>query len=465
MLILPSFAEQPVSIRYSGGGNYTLVERSDLRRYDNGKYTGLVSTEVRSFMVQHENSFYDGVFYVSQDTRRQLVQVSEGIHDSIESAFTISPEGKLTMKIDNGYPSFRSFPAYIHDSISKGDSWQAEAERAVDPLNKNIVTILPMLVQYTYEGDSVYNGEEVFQLKAEWATRYGISYRDPKGDSELQKAVGSHKATISVSKRTGHALLVRDTVDETFFYRDGTQVAFKGTISLFTKYPPVYDKGSVIRALQRVAVVSPQDAQKSSFSDSEGGGDSNYSGSNNKNSKSSNSKGKTEKANARDSSANTKSQASKESSTPQKDKKSSAKAEISSSLEKTLSSAEENAPLAVEQTDAGLRVSIRNLRFKSDSSELLPGEEERLDQIAEILRQIPESLFLVEGHTASTGNPRGEAQLSLERAHAVAQFLSQRGIAPERFICKGLGGTRPVASNATSEGKAQNRRVEITILE
>ncbi|MCR5290494.1 MAG: OmpA family protein, partial [Treponema sp.] len=55
--------------------------------------------------------------------------------------------------------------------------------------------------------------------------------------------------------------------------------------------------------------------------------------------------------------------------------------------------------------------------------------------------------------------------LSEDRAHAVADALTERGISANSFICKGNGGRKPVADNKTTLGKARNRRVEITILE
>ena len=62
-------------------------------------------------------------------------------------------------------------------------------------------------------------------------------------------------------------------------------------------------------------------------------------------------------------------------------------------------------------------------------------------------------------------NTAPEQELSEERAKIVARELSRRGVSADSFICRGWGGSKPVASNATAEGKAQNRRVEITILE
>ena len=95
----------------------------------------------------------------------------------------------------------------------------------------------------------------------------------------------------------------------------------------------------------------------------------------------------------------------------------------------------------------------------------MPGEGSRLDEIAAVLKLAPDSQFLVEGHTASVGLPAGEQTLSEQRARRIAAELSQRGVNTKAFICRGFGGTRPVADNSTDAGRAQNRRVEITILE
>ena len=121
--------------------------------------------------------------------------------------------------------------------------------------------------------------------------------------------------------------------------------------------------------------------------------------------------------------------------------------------------------ITYENTSSGIKLTIQNLQFKPNSSELLPGEEYRLNQIAEALKQSPNSMFLVEGHTASTGNISGEKKLSVERAYSIAKELIKRGIGADKFIYKGSGSSKPIASNDTPEGMAKNRRVEITILE
>ena len=430
-------------IVYSGSKNYTLVERTDLRRYDNGKYIGLVSREIRSFICSTKNpaadsyggNFYDGSFYVDEKTRHDNLAVKRGIHAAVSSTFVICDDGDMIMISDNGYPSFRSFPAFSKNEIKFGDKWSADAVRAVDPLNKGTFTKIPMLVEYTYLKDDVFYGEEVYVLSARWATRYNPSVYDYEGDSELVKATGSHNATMNVSKKTGAALVVRDQVDETFFYSDGKQVSFKGSISLFTEYPPSVETKALTAALRKVPDITDDEIQVLTSRWIE-------------------KKKPEEKTGASSSSAKAEQEK---------------KAEPSSKPEAKLpSQALADVPpknIIVKQTDAGVMLSIQNLRFKSDSAELLEGEEKRLDEIAAILREIPDSMFLVEGHTADTGYAKGELKLSKERALTVANELSFRGIDGSRFICRGSGALKPVADNSTPEGKALNRRVEITILE
>ena len=454
-----------IQFRYNGGRNYTLVERTDLRRYENNRYVGLLSREIRSF-ISNYGDLYEGSFYVSQDTVRASLSVADQIHDSIPSKFRISDDGNLTMIEDYGYPTFRSFPAFSANRIKHGDSLQAKAERAVDPLKKGIVTKIPMYVQYTYTGDENVRGEDVYVLTAKWATRYGQNiYMDFGGDKELKQAMGSHNATMYVSKVTGNAIVVRDSVDETFVYNDGKAVTFKGTISLFTEYPPAVDRSKIIRALQRVAAIDGDEAKllaqvatKTDGAQSKAG--SKYADVAKLSAGSQSSRDAQFTAYSQSKSGSQKSASSK----PSAESISKAVAAVSKSLSDQAIAAASK-PIKVENTTAGIRLTIQNLQFKPDSAELVSGESSRLDQIASVLREVPESQFLVEGHTAATGNETGEMRLSALRAHKIAKELSKRGIPQEKFICRGSGAHKPVADNSTPAGKAVNRRVEITILE
>ena len=468
---------QAVKLHYSGKGGYSLVERTNLRRYVNGKYVGLTSREVRSFVspsepplmrfkakgsVYENDQWYDGSFYVMEETLRNSQAAGAGIHEAVQSVFHISKNGQLTMYKDNGYPSFRSFPAYTAEKVSFGESWKAVAERSVDPLNKGVFTKIPMQVLYTFSGAETYKGQAVYRIKAIWQTYYDAQNRDFGGDSSLQKARGGHKADIIVLQETGEPILTIDNVDETFFWIDGTQVNFKGTITLFTEFPPAFDSQRIMAALNRVATVK----------DGKTGTDKKFSG--------------TEKS----VSGGTVAGSGKLTASDKKTGANAVKTEkfvpdgifdnfdknetVAKNTKNTVSSektvlekVDDVLPknnIVAEEVSAGIRLSIRDIKFAPDSAQILSGESERLDEIAEVLKMAPNAQLLVEGHTASVGKPAGEQKLSEQRAHKIAEELKARGVKAGAFICRGFGGTKPVASNETNEGRAQNRRVEITIL-
>ena len=535
------------SITHNGEKSYTLVERTDLSRYDNGKYQGLIAREVRSFIsrspaskASDKNSYlYDGNFYLTEQTVHAKKEVFKGIHDSIPSVFTINQNGSLSMIVDNGFPSFRSFPAFPSGKLTPGASWQANAVRAVDPLNKGIVTKLQMVVAYTFAGEETYHNQSVYKITAKWATRYDQRHLDYNGDKSLKNATGTHEANILVSKATGNAILIHDRVDETFTYDTGLSVRLKGTISQFTEYPPAVEHKKLIPALQRIAKFVPSEkgtlssheisnpASNSDFienkyllPDAESGKNTTTRSQTSNAAKSSERmqpnqpyqpyqaakpKDSTPRQNASGqlpgTSASTKIAAAGKTGSTQasaeKSKTSGTKSERSAKSEKVSASElladagilnsgkktsakipvpssvpepEKVQPddfnsMVVEETPAGLRLSVRDIRFKPDSDEILPEELSRLDQIAEVLRLVPDSHFLIEGHSASVGNPKGELEVSQKRSKAIAMQLSKRGINADHFICRGYGAERPIASNSTTQGKALNRRVEITILE
>ncbi len=416
---------------YSGSQNYSLVERTDLRRYDNGKYVGLMSREARSFIVC-EDGVYDGDFFVHQDTVHNQKIVVNGIHDSIRSVFKISADGTLTMIEDNGYPSFRSFPTFPQKKIQQGQSWQARAVRAMDPLSKGKTTRVPIYVEYTYLRDEVFGGQEVYVLSARWATRYGYSEVDPNGDPDLLRANGSNNATMYIRKADCAALVIRDSVDELYEFSDGSKVAFKGTISLFTEYPPAIDRTKLLPAINRVAAA---DTNAGGTVASAKGGAS----------------GKPKNSGATGGG---------EDRPPLNESKWLEKVRVVG----TAGGAGESS-VKIKETAGGIMLTLENLHFKPDSAQLLPGEAALLDKIAAILKETGQNKLLVNGHTASVGNPSGEMALSIERAQEVAAQLCKRGIDADKFICRGSGSKYPVADNSTKEGMAQNRRVEITILE
>ena len=121
--------------------------------------------------------------------------------------------------------------------------------------------------------------------------------------------------------------------------------------------------------------------------------------------------------------------------------------------------------ITVEKRAEGVAITLNKIQFQPDQAVMLPGEEKKISIIADILKKIPERSFLVTGHTADIGTVESQVDLSVKRAETIANMLKSEGIRADRLIYQGKGGSEPVASNDTDEGRAQNRRVEIIILE
>lgn len=101
------------------------------------------------------------------------------------------------------------------------------------------------------------------------------------------------------------------------------------------------------------------------------------------------------------------------------------------------------------------------VNFATDSAQILPGSQPQIDQVAALLRNDPILQLAVNGHTDNSGNPVHNLELSRKRADSVVAALATTGIDANRLRSDGFGDTRPVADNATAEGKAKNRRVEL----
>ena len=120
----------------------------------------------------------------------------------------------------------------------------------------------------------------------------------------------------------------------------------------------------------------------------------------------------------------------------------------------------------VVRGDKGLTISIENIQFKPDSAILVEGEKEKLQRIAEILSLFPENELLVSGHTAMANNGVDSQTLSENRAQTVADYFISLGVKDRHQIyTQGFGDSLPIAPNTTEEGRAKNRRVEITIMD
>lgn len=125
---------------------------------------------------------------------------------------------------------------------------------------------------------------------------------------------------------------------------------------------------------------------------------------------------------------------------------------------------EQLSELNPRQTDRGIVLTIGNVLFAFDSSNLSAAAVDPLNTLAAFLRERPDYRVRVEGYTDSVGSETYNQQLSERRAQSVANAMSQRGVDPTRMTVVGYGEANPVAPNNTEYGRQQNRRVNFVIL-
>lgn len=106
----------------------------------------------------------------------------------------------------------------------------------------------------------------------------------------------------------------------------------------------------------------------------------------------------------------------------------------------------------------------QDITFDVSKDEIRPAFRETLDSVAVVLNEFNKTIINVNGHTDSSGSTDYNQKLSERRAQSVSSYLSGRGINPLRLNPRGFGEGSPIASNSTTTGKAQNRRVEIHIV-
>lgn len=364
-------------------GKILITERADYSVYVDGKYAGLTSRETRLYMSEtrlgnEEAYLYEGEAFVLQKTRKDGLKAALPIDSILPLSFKFIPEQDeedienpyqpQIFDEDSGYPLLRNFPILPETEFTPADigkTWEGKCTVVVRPKPEKTAVRIPVNAGFKYKGKTLLNGQSVHHVEAAFGLRY--KHSDMLGDEELMSSEGGRKTDIYLDD-INRPVLIREKIDEEFFYADGKKIKHRGFLLHFYSY--------TVRAEIK----------------------------------------------------------------PNKD-------------------------FEVTKTKRGTMLRLKNLQFEPDRAVLLKGEEAKLDEIAKILKKSEGEFFFVEGHTADVRKPEEEKNLSQERAKTVIEKLVKRGIPAEKFIYQGAGGTKPIAPNGTEEGRAQNRRVEITIID
>lgn len=130
----------------------------------------------------------------------------------------------------------------------------------------------------------------------------------------------------------------------------------------------------------------------------------------------------------------------------------------------TISFEQDTLLLTLQHIKEGKKVILHNMFFATNKTQILPESEEALEFLATFMSENPTVEILITGHTDAVGSDAANQRLSEGRAMAVKNELIVRGISPDRIDSEGKGESEPIADNETEEGRALNRRVEITIV-
>ncbi len=120
--------------------------------------------------------------------------------------------------------------------------------------------------------------------------------------------------------------------------------------------------------------------------------------------------------------------------------------------------------MELRETDRGVVVTLGDVLFELGQTELQPGARTNLEDVVDLLQTEPERRIRIEGHTDSTGPASVNMRISQARADSVRDELVAMGIQADRVQAVGMGEEFPIASNETEDGRSQNRRVDVILL-
>jgi outer membrane protein OmpA-like peptidoglycan-associated protein len=133
-------------------------------------------------------------------------------------------------------------------------------------------------------------------------------------------------------------------------------------------------------------------------------------------------------------------------------------------VEDTLRGGTATVDMMVQKIEVGRSYQVNDIRYATNSAEITRSSEYILDELITFLKENPTVRIRIEGHTDNVGRIEDNMALSNDRAFTVMEYLTGKGVTGSRITFKGMGPTKPVASNDTPEGRALNRRTEFVIV-
>lgn len=241
-------AEQLAAPAFPPGGKLTVIERSDLQKYKDGKYIGLENREVRGILhwtKGPDGTRIEGTFYVIGELNRGGAPVAQKVDTSFPAVWTVGLDGVLDVAADSPYPLLRGFPVFPTRTLAVGDSWKAPGARMVEPFRDGIFTRVKILSSYRYVGDKVIDGKPFRILSA----KYAVAYRKPAGpapDDRVLSISGTHTVSIQLSADAGELTFMNDVMEESYELADSKSLTYKGFILTWFSTSAPLDKAKTV---------------------------------------------------------------------------------------------------------------------------------------------------------------------------------------------------------------------------
>ena len=416
-----------------------VTHRFDWRRTIDQQYQGLVygymtgAWKIRPGM-EAGWSDVEARYELASESKKNNILTEKPVESEKVARFKISPRGEMSGFTGDGIPYYRNFPAPLPQDAGPGSTWTGAGELTSDFLGTGTPTRLPILVEYQWAGTGDYGGTAVIQVKTRYALRYKAGMADG-GDPTLASADGTRSGMVSYDASSHKVVFIRETAQEVFTTTTGKKVGNDGILLTFFEGVPALGTASVVQSLNQ-ALGRPTTPPTTPTP----------------------TPGPAPVATPAPEAVPT--------ATPIP----SAVAPLPTAQDLLTGPPGARSPqdlpdVKIEADPRGVKLTLENLKFVADQAALLPGEDLRLARIAGLLKTVPGRNLLVVGHTAAVGTVASQDLLSVQRAQSIVEKLKAAGIPPQRLLYEGRGGREPVASNDTEAGKAQNRRVEILILD
>ncbi len=428
-------AESDLSLEY--GPRFHIVERENLRVYENEAYRGFLFRERRGYFRRESDDSSSGTYvgevYLVGEMKREAKLQEKPVDAVREVAFRLREDGSIQVT-EGSYPLRSGFPVVPDEAVSPGDQWRSEGEEHYQLSGGGTVRI-PFTCRYTYRGEERYLRRPVRRIDFE----YGFSASDAVRREDLRSVRGRSSGTLLIFTDERGGYFIRERIERGIEHQE-TEVREAGfRLTWSTGISPAR-----IDSLEQ-RIVSALEGTEESRSTAGGGGAGGQGDAGGQGGQGGRGGGNERAAGGDEQTGGVDQQA-------------------GGSEERTAGGSEEGS-IGVERREEGLVLNLPDIHFVPDQAKVLPDERGRLDKLAELLKLAPEATFLVKGHTADVGSKESQYELSVKRAKAIIDEMNRRGIAKDNFLYRGVGGDEPVASNETEEGRARNRRVEVIILD